>query len=162
MSIQQLLATTQACLADDGVGLAVRVDALASTAAIPPEKIRTDFAFVAWKLAGTLQSSRTPNIMLRPVRWSPVVKQQNHRDAPALVEIAGEWFDADPIVLQENIALAAAALAQTLDGLRDYSDAHQGTVIDVLDPMDFRFGDFPGGASAGFTATIQILERSSQ
>jgi hypothetical protein len=162
MSISQVIATVTACLEDPLVGLSARVAALADTEAEDPQRIRTEFASRKWKLAGVMQPSGQPNVMVRPGRWSARLKQANHRDGVVLVEIGAEWFDANVDVLQENITIAAAALAQVLDGLRAYSDAHSGTVIDVLDPIEYVFGEFTGPASSGFTATTLIEERSSQ
>jgi hypothetical protein len=162
MSQQQVLATLEACLQDVVDGLAAKVTALAAVVATDPATIRVDFNFVKWKLAGAMQPARTPNVMLRPGRWSVGLKQANHRDGVTNVEVGAEWFDADPSVLQDNIVITATALAQVLDGLRDYSDAHGGSIVDVIDPIEFLFGEFSGPASSGFTAAIQIQERSAQ
>jgi hypothetical protein len=51
MSVIDVIATLRACLADDVVGLAPAVSALAGTAE-KPERVRTDFNFVKWKLSG--------------------------------------------------------------------------------------------------------------
>jgi hypothetical protein len=51
-----------------------------------------------------------------------------------LVEIGIEWFDAETDVLQDNITIGMTRSRASIDGLRDYSDAHGGTMIDVVDP----------------------------
>lgn len=164
MSVFDVLRTVRDCLADDVVGLSAAVKALAGTGEIGADKIRTEFVFVAWKLSGapnTTRATTTPNVMLRPMKWDPTLKRAQLRDALVRIEIGIEWFDADAQVIQDNVSLGATALARVMDGLRDYSDAHGGTVIDVLDPMEFFFGDFEGPASSGFLARIQIQERST-
>lgn len=167
MSVIDVMATMRDCLADPAVGLAARVADLAPTVETSPQHIRTDFNFVKWKLSGRPNSpappqpTTRPNVMLRPVRWSPELKRATHRDAPTLVQVGMEWFDADTDVLQDNITIGAVALARVMDGLRDYSDTHDGTVIDVKDPIEFTFGEFDGPASSGFLATIEIEERST-
>jgi hypothetical protein len=161
MSQHQVLALLDDCLKDASVGLAARVAALAPTS-LKPTLIRTEFNFVPWKLSGVMQRTNVPNAMTRPGQWHAKLKQAGGRDALSVVQFGVEWFDADAITLQENVTITATALAQVLDGLRDYSDAHGGTVIDVLDPIDFQFGEFTGPTSSGFLATITIEERSPQ
>lgn len=165
MSVLDVIATLRDCLEDDAVGLARQVDALAPTAE-SPDRIRRSFRFVKWKLSGlsgaaTLQPTTEPNVMLRPKRWSTGVRRSNHRDGTVFVEVGIEWFDAETDVLQDNITIGAVALARVVDALRDYSDTHDGTVIDVRDPIDFQFGEFDGPASSGLLATIEIEERSA-
>lgn len=162
MSQTQVLATLLACLEDSAVGLVAQARKLAPFTPIGAGSIRMDVRFVAWKLSGVMQSSTTPNVMLRPGRWSANLKQGNSRDASVLVEVGMEFFDADADVLQANITIYATALAASLDALRDYSDINGGTVIDIIDPIDVVFGQFDGPTSSGFLATIQLEERSRQ
>lgn len=160
MSVLDVIATVRDCLADELVGLSAKVGTLAGFAA-DPTAIRLDFHFVQWKLGGVPQTATQPNVMLRPKRWLTGQKRAAQRDGVVVLELAIEWFDADVDVLQDNITITSVALARVLDGLRDYSDAHGGTVIDVLDPIDYVYGEFEGPVSSGFVATIQIEERSS-
>lgn len=161
MSVFDVIATLRDCLADDTAGLAARVAELAGEAEDEPGRIRMDFNFVKWKLGGVPQTTTQPNVMLRPKTWRTQQKRAAQRDGLVSLDVAIEWIDGDTDVLQDNITLGAVGLARVLDGLRDYSDAHDGTVIDVLDPIDFLFGEFDGAASSGFVATIQIEERST-
>lgn len=162
MSAREVIATLRACLADDVVGLSAAVTTLAG-GADKPERVRTDFNFVKWKLSGaaTPQPTTAPNVMLRPKSWSADLKRAQLRDGIARVEVGIEWFDAETDVLQDNITIGMTALARVVDGLRAYSDAHAGTVIDVVDPIEFIIGEFEGPASSGFLATIEIEERST-
>lgn len=163
MSVLDVIATMRDCLQDPGAGLAEQVTALVGVVGTAPSRIRTDFNFVKWKLSGVInpQPTTQPNVMLRPVRWQTDLKHANVRDGTVAIQVGIEWFDADTDVLQDNITIGAVALARVMDGLRDYSDANNGTVIDVKDPIDFAFGEFDGPASSGFLATIQIEERSA-
>jgi hypothetical protein len=161
MSVREVIATIRDCLKDDVVGLAPAVRALAGMAD-KPERVRDDFNFVKWKLSGAanLQPTTAPNVMLRPKSWSSDVKQATHRNGKSFIELGIEWFDAETDVLQDNITIGAVALARVVDGLRAYSDAHDGTIIDVVDPIQFVFGEFDAPASSGFLATLEIEERS--
>jgi hypothetical protein len=165
MSVLDVLATVRDCLADPSVGLARRVEQLAAEPSprADPEQIRTEFNFVQWKLSGAVhpQTTTQPNVMLRPVRWRSDATIGALRDGVVVIQVGVEWFDADTAVLQDNITIGAVALARVMDGLREFSDTHQGTVIDVKDPIDFAFGEFDGPASSGFLATIEIEERST-
>lgn len=164
MSALDVIATLRDCLQDDTVGLAAAVAGLAPNAS-DPTRIRLDFNFVKWKLAGASvqQTTLTPNVMLRPRSWRPELKRANLRSSVVLIDVGMEWFDSETDVLQDNIVIGATALARVLDGLRDYSDAHGGTVIDVIDPINYVFGEFEfdGPVSSGFLATIQIEEQSA-
>jgi hypothetical protein len=160
MSMAQLLETIDDALQDDAVGLSSKLIALAGGDA----RVRSNVKFEAWALSGTLTDARRPNVAVRPLAWEPDTKTSDvgHRDAAAQIEIGYECFDADLDAIQINVALAATAVAQVIDGLRAYSDAHQGTIIEVLDPVRYTFGDFAGATSHGFTATISLVERSNQ
>lgn len=165
MSQNEIIATVNALLADAALGIKAKLSALAAGNAIP---IATDFRFVPWVLAGTMQPATQVNMMTRPSRWSPDAKNDGrpHRDATAGIEIGYEYFGADPDQIQENLSLAATALAQVIDELPTYAAAHDGTVYDIEDPMDFVFGEFAGAiagaTSNGFICRITVLERSSQ
>lgn len=165
MSQRDVLATTDALLRDPAAGLTAKVDALVvlETDSLGDIGIRSDFNFVKWALRGVANPSQSPNVMLRPRRWSPDQKLPGkpQRDARGEIEIGFETFGTDPAEIQENVTMVATGLAQCIDGLRDYSDAHGGTVLDVEDPLVFEFGEFAGPASAGFLARVRVLERSS-
>lgn len=160
MSMAQLLETLDGALQDDAAGLSAKLVALGGG----DGRIRADVAFGAWALTGTMTDARQPNVATRPVSWTPDTKvsDQGHRDAAAQIEVGYEYFGADLEAIQLNVALAATALAQVIDQLRAYSDAHDGTIIEVLDPVRYTFGDFAGATSHGFTATISLVERSTQ
>lgn len=161
MSQREILATVNALLQDAALGMAARTAALAGES---DRVIATDFRFVKWVLAGKMQPATQPNLMTRPSRWLPDAKNDGrpHRDAGAQLEIGYEYFGADPDDIQENVTIAATALAQVLDQLPGYAQDNAGTVYDIEDPIDFQFGQFVGPASNGFLATVRVLERSSQ
>lgn len=160
MSMPQILATIEGALNDPVLGLSAAASALADDDA----RIRVDFLLIKWALAGTITDARSPNIMVRPRRWLAQTKLPDtlHRDAEAQVDFGYENFSSDTQTLQDNIAIVATALAQVIDRLREYSDATGGTIIEVLDPVQYDFGQFAGPTSHGFLATITLLERSTQ
>jgi hypothetical protein len=122
-----------------------------------------DLNFVKWKLAGRPQRADTANVMIRPRSWDVDPKgNSNLRDAAVRLEIAYETFDADPAAIQDNIVLAMGALVLCLDLLRVWSDAHDGTVIDIVEPIGFTIGEFDGPTSSGFIATVTIRERGDE
>lgn len=156
MSVIDVLNTTLALLEDPTQGLAKTMQTL-SGASTPPA-----LNFVPWKLTGTLHPGRTANVTLRPVQWQPSVKRlPTQRDAVVQLELGYESFQSDAAKLEADIAVAATAFAQITDALRQYSDDHAGTVVDVIDPVTYLFGQFEGGTSSGFTATITIEERAA-
>jgi ribosomal protein L18E len=163
MSMREVLATVDAALQDVTDGISVRMADLAANDAT----LRSDFNFIKWAMAGTLNPASTPNWMLRPRRWRPetkvsrIVGDTSKRDAVVVVEIGYEFFGAELQVIQDNVAVAATALAQLLDGLREYSEANGGTILMVQDPIEFEFGQFAGPVSHGFIATVTIIERST-
>lgn len=124
--------------------------------------IRTNLNFVKWKLAGRPQPASGANVMLRPLTWDVEQIRGNLRDSDVRIQIAYETFDADPDAIQDNITLAMTALVQCLDRLRDWSDAHDGTVVDITEPIAFAIGEFDGPTSSGFIATVTIRERGSE
>lgn len=159
MSVPQVLATVNGLLADGALGLSARVTALAAG----DSTIQAVFSYVPWALEGPLKDTRTPNVMLRPRNWRPDVKagDTGHRDAYVDIEIGYEYFGGVLTQIQNNVAIVATALAQVLDQLRAYSDAHAGTILEVDNSVRYDFGQFAGPTSHGFIATITVQERSS-
>ena len=160
MSMAELLGTVDGALKDPVVGISAKAALLAEENGA----VRIDVAFVKWALAGTMQDTRAPNVMLRPRRWLPTgnLYDTGMRDASAQIDIGYEYFGTDAIAIQDNVVAMATALAQVIDALRQYSDDHGGTIIEVADPILFEFGQFTGPVSNGFLATITLLERSMQ
>jgi hypothetical protein len=170
VSLAQVLETTRAALVDRTVGLAAQMTALAGTQTkVDPELIRTDFNFVKWRLSSptNLQQTTTPNVMTRPAASSAGHKNANLRDAAHRLEVSIEFFDADVDVLEANVETATAALIAVFSGLPEFSLANGGTIVEVIAPFTFAYGDFAtlAGAtdpvSAGLTATVSIQERST-
>jgi hypothetical protein len=82
-------------------------------------------------------------------------------DASVEIEIGYEYFGAESDDIQDNVTLASVAIAKVVDALRDFSDATQGTIVTVVDPISYDYGQFTGPTSHGFLATITLLERST-
>lgn len=167
MSQATVLALVERCVRDDVVGLAAQIMRVAialsgdPTMGINPAVIRQDFRFVKARLPGTAHlPTNAPNVLVRPVEWVADGRQANLRDGTMLLEIAVEYFDGDEAVLEANRRCCGDAIALMLDELRDFSDLHNGPVIDVLWPVPIRTGDFEGPASSGLLATVQLQERS--
>jgi hypothetical protein len=160
MSMPQILATLKEALLDPDVGFTQAVESLAEPGSAV---IRSDFALIDWILSGRPTDTRAPNLMVRPRRWVPVgnASDTGHRDALAELEIGYEYFGAEPDDIQENVTLAATAIAKVIDQLRAFSDATGGTIIDVQDPIAYDFGQFTGPTSHGFLATLTLSERST-
>lgn len=159
MSLRNVLDTLNAALQDSATGLAARAALEAGSA-----NINTDYSFDAWLLSGELQPATGPRVSFAPSGGGATLKLQSEgfRDGDWAIDIFYETFSADPIDIQDNIAVNATALLQVLDTLREYSDAHGGTIAQVREPVGFRFGSFAGISSAnGFTCTVTISERGT-
>ncbi|HVX39612.1 MAG TPA: hypothetical protein VHB25_08565 [Gemmatimonadaceae bacterium] len=153
MSVIDVRDLTSALLQDDALGLAATMERLGGASVA--------LNFVAWKRAAMLQPTTAANVYVTPEGWQPEVRRQaDVREAVMQLRIGYESFQADAELLEQELAIAATALAQVLDGLRAYSDAHGGTVVDVIDPLQYAFGQFPGGTSAGFTVILSIEEQA--
>lgn len=168
MSEYQVLAIFRALLRDPVVGLKAKVDALVLALA-PASAIRSDFNYTRWAFGAVTNPATKPNVMLRPGAWAGDEKLgTGQRDATAVVDVGYEIFGTDPDEIEDNVTIVAAAVAQcAVDELRAYSDAHGGTIVDVVDPFTVQFGEFAGSgvgvgaASSGFLARITVQERSS-
>lgn len=103
--------------------------------------------------------------MLRPVRWNTNERiGADVREGTATIEVGFEYFAASPEDNVDEVTLVATALAQCLDQLRDFSDAHQSQfgscVVGLLPGMDWSFGDFEGPTSYGFICRVSVSELS--
>jgi hypothetical protein len=162
MSARQVRLTTQALLKDPAQGLSQAVAALA--AAEGATGLSYDFNFVRASLSGKMLPSGKPNIAVRARGWRPDQKLRSpQRDSTVTLEIMAEFTGADPAQIEDQVEITAIAVAQVLDSLRAYSDAHGGTVLDVQDPISFDIGQFGGPTTTdGFVCSANILERSLQ
>jgi hypothetical protein len=160
MSMPQVLATVKEALLDPDVGFTAAIEALAEPSGAV---VRADFTLLDWALSGTPSPTTAPNIMVRPRRWQPTANaaEVGHRDASVEIEIGYEYFGAESDDIQDNVTLASVAIAKVVDALRDFSDATQGTIVTVVDPISYDYGQFTGPTSHGFLATITLLERST-
>jgi hypothetical protein len=166
MSQSSLMALLDAFLADDVVGLAATVEKFAPLSpramAIGLEKIRTDFRLIPYVASGVQQPTAYPSVITQTVEYRPKARNANRRDAYLTVRITIEYSDAEDAVLLANRDVCADALGTMLtDYLVDYSAAHGGTVVEVLDPVSILEGDFQGATTSGLVATAQIQEQDT-
>jgi hypothetical protein len=164
MSMRNVLDTVLAALEDNTIGLSAQVAALVAGGA---PAVPTTFSYGKWAIRSGLRDARGHSVIVRPSRGADATKlQETHlRDGTQEIEVAAESFAASENALQDAIAVVQTALLMTLDHLVDYSHAHGGTIIEVLDPVSTSYGEFdgaPSGTSAGFVSRITITERSSQ
>lgn len=161
MSARQVRKTVRALLEDPTVGLSQAVAALALAEGV--DDIKTDFNFVRGSISGKMLPSGQPNISVDARNWRPeqkVVKPQ--RNARVVLDIRAEFTSADQQQLEDQRDLTAIAIVKVLDGLREYSDANGGTVVDVDDPYNIDIGTFSGPiTSEGILVSATILERST-
>lgn len=158
--ITDVIKTLGDALADPVTGLAAK--AVALTGALLD--IRTDYRFQPWVLSGELKMAGQPNVAIAPTSGAANLKypQQTMRDGEWRIDISVEFFDADPQTIMDNVGVTVTALFQVLDTLREYSDAHGGTILQVFEPVGLRFGQFAGVSTTnGFTATATIQERAN-
>lgn len=166
MSQSTLMPLLDAFLQDPQVGLAARIALLSLTApravAVGPDKIRYDFRFVEYQPTGVVQPTNGVSVVTETVEYRPMGRIANLRDAVLVARITVEYPDADQASLLANRDLCADALgAMLLDGFRDYSDAHHGTVVEVAEPVVIQEGQFQGAVTSGLVATASILERTA-
>lgn len=157
----EVLATTQAAFRDRTSGLAARAAAIADTADLA---VRSDFAFGKWALRETLSPTTAHRVVIRPAAGLEEAKQGTlQRDAVHTLAILIEVFGADEDEIERSLVVIQLAVIQVLDELRDYSDAHDGTVIEIPDAISTRYGEFTGSASlsGGLISTVNIRERST-
>lgn len=158
--ITDVIKTLGDALAAPVTGMAARAQALTGALA----NIRTDYFFEPWVLSGQMKMAGAPNVAIAPTIGSASLKipAETQRDGAWQLDISVEFFDADPQVIMDNVGIAVAALFQVLDTLREYSDGHGGTIMQVIEPVGLRFGQFAGASSTnGFTVTATIQERGN-
>lgn len=163
MSARQVLETCDGLLADNALGFVATLAAL--IVADPPiAGVRSATSISRRRPQGQLKPTSEPqlSINLRASATSAVQPPQQ-RDGRVELNTRYECVIADEEILEQQVAYAAAALSKMfVENLRAYSDAHGGTVVEIEDPLSFTFGEFEGPVSAGFVASITILERSSE
>lgn len=168
MSARQTLAIVEALLMDETVGLRARTESLAAT--LPnaptgdPGPLSSDFTFYRGQLPGLRPANGGGNIMLRPMRW--ITNRRigaDVREGMSSIDIGFEYFGASPRDNVDEISLVSTALAQCLDGLRDFADAHitefGAGIVDVAG-MDWTFGDYEGATAYGFICRLSVEEYS--
>lgn len=162
MSARQVRKLAQALLKDPVQGLSQAVAALALAEGV--SGLSTDFNFVRASLSGKMLPSGQPNIAVRARGWRPDQKLRSpQRDSLVTLEVMAEFTGADPAQIEDQLEITAIAVAQVLDSLRSYSDAHNGTVLDVQDPISFDIGQFGGPTTTdGFVCQATVMERSTQ
>lgn len=175
MSASQVLTTVVAALTDEATGLAAKAEALKADGTLEAElptlnRIRTDYRIVPHSLSDRMQPTGQPAVAVSVRRYMADQRLATAptRDALAEMQVAVEYVEADQQVIEDSASLAATALLQVLDGLREYSDANGGTVLDldtqgVGMQVDTQFGQFDGPVqSFGFVARFTVMERSAR
>jgi hypothetical protein len=165
MSQSSLMALLDAFLADPVVGLAASIEKFVEYSpramALGPEQIRTDFRFIDYQAVGVVQPTMQPSVIVETVEYRLRGRIANERDAVLVARITIEYTDGTEAVLLANRDVCADALGSMLtDYFRDYSDAHGGTVVEVLDEVAIQEGQFQGATTSGLVAIAQILERT--
>jgi hypothetical protein len=164
MSLRAVLTTVMAALQDPATGLAARATAIAAAEGIAGGVISTNFNFERWSLSGQMNPAGMPNVALGLQRGATTLMLPNelHRDGDWALALSYETFAADAPVIEDNITVVAMAAAEVLDRLREYSDAHAGTVMQVREPIGYEFGSFSTVTSDnGFTLNFVVQERST-
>ena len=169
MSASQVLTTLRAALEDEATGMAAKAEALKGADG-SLNRVRTDYQWVRWSLTDRMQTTGQPNVAVsvRRVLTEQRLATFPSRDGIWSIEIAFECFAGDDqALIEDSVTTAATALLQVLDGLREYSDANAGTVLEInaaegQPSIDIQFGDFAGPvASFGFLCRFTVLERST-
>lgn len=161
MSARQVRKTVRALLEDAMLGLTPAIEDLAAAEGLT--NIASEFNYVRGSLTGRILPTGQPNIAVDARNWQPeqkVVKPQ--RTSIVVVDIRGEFASGDPEQLEDQRDLTVIALVKVLDGLREYSDNNNGTVVDVQDPYRISIGEFGGPITTeGFLLSATIIERST-
>lgn len=163
MSARQVLALVDALAADPEMGFVVTLASL--IAEDPPVvPLRAETQISRRRPSEQLKPTTVPQLSIN-LRAAATTAVQPPEQRNGRVELSAryECVIADEEILELQVAYAAAALSKMfVEHLREYSDAHDGTVIEIEDPIAFVFGQFEGPVSDGFVAQITILERSSE
>jgi hypothetical protein len=165
MSQSSLMALIDAFLADDIVGLAATVEKFGPLSpramALGLEQVRTDFRFIDYRALGAMQPTTAPSVIVETVDYRPRGRVANERDALLTTRITIEYTAGEEAALLANRDVCADALGAMLcDYLRDYSDAHGGSVVEVIGEVAIQQGQFQGAVTSGLVAVAQILERT--
>ena len=162
MSLKKVLDTIKAAVQDPVTGLQARATAIATAEALG---VVTDFRLEKWMLSGEMKPSGIHNVAIAPANAAANLKlpHETQRDAVHSIVIGFETFSADTSVLEDTVLVFAQAVLQVLDRLREFSDANGGTILQVFETVGMSFGTFTGGGatSSGFTASVNIQERST-
>jgi hypothetical protein len=165
MSMRDVLATTLDAVQDPVIGIAAQMDAI--LAALPTPGVRTAFAFGKWALRNELRPAHVHQLVVSPASGADETKlqEQLHRDGVQAIQASFEAFTADQDELQDTIVVAQLALLRVLDSLVEYSDAHVGTIIEVIDPVETTYGEYEGGpngaTTGGFVSRFNVRERGA-
>lgn len=161
MSARQVLSLCDGLLADPLQGFVVTLAAL--IAADPPTvDLRAETEISRRRPTGQLKPTTSPTLSINlRAATTTAVQPPQQRDGRVELTARYECVIADEEALELQVAFAAAALSKMfVENLRAYSDANDGTVVEIEDPLTFAFGEFEGPVSAGFIANITIRERS--
>lgn len=162
MSLKQVLDTTKDAFSDPVTGLQARADAVALANAL---SVVTEYRLEKWMLSGEMKPGGIHNVAIAPANLAAnlMLPHESQRDAVYTLAIGFETFSADTSALEDTVLVFSQAVLQVLDTLREYSDAHGGTILQVFETVSISFGTYTGGGatSSGFTASVNIQERST-
>jgi hypothetical protein len=162
VSAREVLQTVDGLLADPAMGFVVTLAALIATDP-PSVPIVSDTAISRRRPDGQLVNTTRPNLSVNLAGAESTLVQPGQKDGRVQLRARYECFHADEETLELQLAYAAAAFSKMItEYVREYSDAHGGTIVEVADTIGFSFGEFDGPVSAGFIATFTVIERSSE
>jgi hypothetical protein len=165
MSERQVIALLRFELADANFGFPKTVPDVIAAEGIAAGVVTVVYNFVRWLRSGNLtEASAGHEIAIVPLESteSLEIPGETQRDGVISLELSFTTYSADPLTIEENVFVHAAALRRCLDRLREFSDANGGTVLQVREPVTITFAPAPGTAtSAGFRARFTIEERSA-
>lgn len=168
MSAREVLATLTGALQDEASGLAFWVRELRGLTA-SGSLVRDDFEFDAWAPRTEGRPATAPLVVVtqaaarRELRQG-VPKTPDYQAARRVTVLVQLW-ETDRRVLQDSVDTYEEALCIVLEGLRNYSDAHGGTVesVDnVVDVTDLSLSGAEGALSDGLSCDATINERSAE
>jgi hypothetical protein len=163
MSQRQVLNTLKDAILDPTTGLEEQADQVALTENL---NVDTDFRLERWMLSGNMKAAGVHNVAVYPTLWSAdlMLPDDGHRDADDSFNVAFETFSADAGVIEDTVSVFATALIRVLDTLREFSDDHAGTVVQIAGRVNFAFGTFSSGnaTSSGFICTFTVMERGTE
>jgi hypothetical protein len=178
MSLLSVRRTIKGAMEDGARGFTARMEDLARAygweaedfGRDPTKYIRTDFDWVSWRLSGMMQPGTRPRLIYRPRRQAFALVQPGdvERASAVTLDLSYATVFSDVEQLEDNVELAAMAMASVLDWLPEYARETGGTTVEVVHSGgggdgggigyagDATFGDYGGEAGAGVVTTSGV------